>query len=141
MIEHTARMNVGPELDYDLDPSVTRGVVFMLLGPMLIAFAIWLLLVSTGGPCIGGFAMFCAGLFFLFACAVAVVAKLVDTGLARVPKPLRAFLTAIIVAAIAVGLILVSIGMMLPMWILSPFVITSAYCAGLCSLLSGASSR
>jgi len=114
---------------------------FVLLGPMLIAFAACLIVVWVGGPCAIGFVPSCAAISILFACFISAIAKPIDEGLAQVlSMPLRGPLIAVIGAAIAVGSILVLSKTMLPLWVLAPVAIAGAYCAGLCSLLSGDSS-
>jgi len=141
MAEHTGA-GTRPASDNDEGRTPMKRLVFLLLGPTLIAFVIWLIVFCASGPCAHGLALFCAVIFFLLTCLVSAIAKLIDADLAyTVPMPWRALLTAIIGATIAAGLILALGGTTLPLWILAPFAISGAYCAGLCSVLSGASSR
>lgn len=112
-----------------------RAFTFLLLGPALAATAWMIYVVTSNGPL--SFAAASAMILFIFTVFVAAIAALVDGSLARaLPVYLRAPLTAIIGAAIPVGVILGWAGCVLPQQIWMPFAIGGALCMGACSLLS-----
>src|SRR5689334_14012913 len=144
MVEHMTRTGAGTRTASDDDEGRTpmKRLVFLLLGPTLIAFVIWLIVFCASGPCAHGLALFCAVIFFLLGCVVSAIAKPVDGYLSRaLPLPLGALLNAILGGTIGVGMVLAAFRMMLPLWILAPFAISGAYCAGLCSVFSGDAGR
>lgn len=113
-----------------------RCIVFTFLGPILGLFGVALLDVAAGR----GFPHeFGEGgvMSLIFSLIVSVVTMPVDGSLAYVlPIPLRAPLTAIVGATIAVGLDLALIGKMLPQQILMQIAVAGALSMGTCSLLS-----
>jgi hypothetical protein len=114
-----------------------RALVFLLLGPMLGVCGAALVDVAAGRAVNGDFEG--AVMAYFFGLAVSAATGPIDGYLARiVPIYLRAPLTAIVGATIAVGLILAMGRMMLPPQILMQFAITGAVCMGVCSVFSNA---
>jgi hypothetical protein len=118
-----------------------RPLVFALFGPASVVFTVFA--IDGGGCRLDGIAAFIAMLLFLFTQSVSAIAGPIDGYLARtLPLELRAPLTAITGATVAVGLVLAlnwmifPHGGMLPQEILKPFAIGGALCMGVCSLLS-----
>jgi hypothetical protein len=119
--------------------SLQRALVFVLLGPLLgvlIAF-------SVVAIAIRGYAadLYGVPIAFLFSLVVCAIAGLVDGVLAwAAPISLRAPLTAIVGAAVAVGLVLflgAQLGATtLPMHTLIPIAVIGALNIGACSLLT-----
>ena len=120
-----------------------RTVAFLLLGPSLVAIAVWMVAVAIAGR-IDDFVAICAMVSFLLTLPVSAIAGLVDGYLApAMPAPLRAPLTAAIGAALASGLFLTLFTIMFSTPA-PPEIMNGALCAGLflllpmgvCSLLS-----
>ena len=124
--------------------SMKRPVVFLLLGPSLVALAVWMVAAAIAGRIDDSFIGICAITSFLLTLPVSSIAGLVDGYLARgLPTLLRAFLTAAIGMTGAIGLVL-NLFMMMFSSTVPPEVMNGALCAGfflllpmgLCSLLS-----
>jgi hypothetical protein len=121
-----------------------RPVVFLLLGPSLVALAVWMVAVAIAGRIDDAFVALCTTASFLLTLPVSAITGLMDGYLApAMPAPLRASLTAAIGAALASGLFLTLFTMMFSRPV-PPEVMNGALCAGLflllpmgvCSLLS-----
>ena len=121
-----------------------RPVVFLLLGPSLVALAVWMVAVAIAGRFDDSFVALCATASFLLTLPVSATTGLMDGYLARgLPALLRAFLTAAFGMTIAIGLVLALFMMMFSPTV-PPEVMNGALCAGvllllpmgLCSLLS-----
>jgi hypothetical protein len=121
-----------------------RPVVFLLLGPSLVALAVWMVAAAIAGRIDDSFVGICAITSFLLTLPVSAIAGLVDGYLARgLPTLLRAFLTAAFGMTIAIGLVLALFTVMFSSTV-PPEVMNGALCAGfflllpmgLCSLLS-----
>jgi hypothetical protein len=121
-----------------------RPVVFLLLGPSLVALAVWMVAAAIAGRIDDSFVGICAITSFLLTLPVSAIAGLVDGYLARgLPTLLRAFLTAAFGMTIAIGLVLALFTIMFSSTV-PPEVMNGALCAGfflllpmgLCSLLS-----
>jgi hypothetical protein len=109
-----------------------RALVFLLLGPALVVFVIWLAFRAPVAPVVATIAM----LLFLLICLLSAMAGLVDGCLARaVPILVRAPLTAIAGSALAF-LFLSLLGMTPSPMEVKSFAIAGALYIGLCSLLS-----
>ena len=110
-----------------------RALVFLLLGPASVVFAIWAAFRAPVDRLVAIIAM----LLFSFTFLVSAIAGLVDGCLAR-PFPIlaRAPLTAIAGAALAVGLVLTLFGITPQPKEVMPFAIICALYMGACSLLS-----
>ncbi len=84
-----------------------RPVVFLLLGPSLVALAVWMVAAAIAGRIDDSFIGVCAITAFLLTLPVSSIAGLMDGYLARgLPTLLRASLTAAFGMTIAIGLIL-----------------------------------
>ena len=121
-----------------------RPVVFLLLGPSLVALAVWMVAAAIAGRIDDSFIGVCAITAFLLTLPVSSIAGLMDGYLARgLPTLLRASLTAAFGMTIAIGLVLALFMMMFSPTV-PPEVMNGALCAGfllllpmgLCSLLS-----
>jgi len=121
-----------------------RPVVFLLLGPSLVALAVWTVAAAIAGRIDDSFVGVCAVTAFLLTLPVSAITGLADGYLASaLPAPLRAPLTAAIGMTGAVSLVLALFTMMFSSTV-PPEVMTGALCAGLflllpmalCSLLS-----
>ncbi|MBR1274233.1 hypothetical protein [Bradyrhizobium sp. AUGA SZCCT0283] len=121
-----------------------RTVTFLLLGPLLVTLAVWMVAVAIAGRIDDAFVAICATASFLFALPVSAITGLMDGYLARgLPSLLRASLTAAIGASLASGLFLTLFTIMFSRPV-PPEVMNGALCAGfflllpmgLCSLLS-----
>ena len=121
-----------------------RPVVFLLLGPSLVALAVWMVAVAIAGRIDDAFVALCTTASFLLTLPVSAITGLLDGYLApAMPAPLRAPLTAAIGAALASGLFLILFTMMFSRPV-PPEIMNGAFCAGLflllpmgvCSLLS-----
>jgi hypothetical protein len=122
-----------------------RPVVFLLLGPSLVALAVWMVAAAIAGRIDDSFVGICAITSFLLTLPVSSITGLVDGYLARgLPTTLlRAFLTAAFGMTIAIGLVLALFTIMFSPTV-PPEVMNAALCAGfflllpmgLCSLLS-----
>ena len=90
-----------------------RPVVFLLLGPSLVALAVWMVAAAIAGRIDDSFVGICAITSFLLTLPVSSITGLVDGYLARgLPALLRAFLTAAFGMTIAIGLLLALFTMM-----------------------------
>jgi hypothetical protein len=123
--------------------SMKRALVFLLLAPTLVAVTVWLMIAPAGTGLGVDIRELCAVVLFSYTFVVSAITWPIDEVLARVvPIPLRAPLTAIVGAGIAVGPVLALAGMMvsqrtmLPLSALLPFAIGGALGMGACSLLS-----
>jgi hypothetical protein len=123
---------------------VKRTVMFFLLGPSLVALAVWMVAVAIAGRIDDAFVALCTTASFLLTLPVSAITGLVDGYLARgLPALLRAFLTAAIGMTGAIGLVLALFTMTFSPTV-PPEVVNGALCAGcflllpmgLCSLLS-----
>ena len=121
-----------------------RTMMFLLLGPSLVALAVWMVAVAIAGRIDDAFVGICAIAAFLLTLPVSAIAGLVDGYLARaLPALLRASLTAAFGTAMAIGLVLALFTMMFSTPV-PPEVMNGALCAGfflllpmgVCSLLS-----
>jgi hypothetical protein len=121
-----------------------RQVMFLLLGPSLVALAVWMVAVAIAGRIDDAFVALCATASFLLTLPVSAITGLVDGYLARgLPTLLRASLTAAFGMTVAIGLVLVLFTIMFSSSV-PPEVMNGALCAGfllllpmgLCSLLS-----
>ena len=104
--------------------------MFLLLGPSLVALAVWMVAVAIAGRIDDAFVALCATASFLLTLPVSAITGLVDGYLApALPAPLRAPLTAAIGAALASGLSshLVHDDVLKPV---PPEVMNGALCAG-----------
>jgi len=121
-----------------------RPVVFLLLGPSLVALAVWMVAAAIAGRIDDSFIGICAVTSFLLTLPVSSITGLMDGYLARgLPTLLRAFLTAAFGMTIAIGLVLALFAMMFSLTVPTE-VMNGAICAGfflllpmgVCSLLS-----
>jgi hypothetical protein len=124
--------------------SMKRPVVFLLLGPSLVALAVWMVAAAIAGRIDDSFIGVCAITSFLLTLPVSAITGLVDGYLARgLPALSRAFLTAAIGMTGAIGLVLALFTMMFSSTVPSEVVNAAIYAGlflllpmGLCSLLS-----
>src|SRR4030095_12116202 len=94
--------------------SMKRPVVFLLLGPSLVALAVWMVAAAIAGRIDDSFTSVCAITSFLLTLPVSSIAGLVDGYLVRgLPALLRAFLTAAFGMTTAIGLVLALFAIML----------------------------
>ena len=128
---------------------MNRTVVFLLLGPSLVALAVLMVAAAIAGRIDDGFIAVCAMASFLLTLPVSAITGLVDGYLARgLPALLRAFLTATVGMTMAIGLVLALFTIMFSPTV-PPEVMNGALCAGfllllpmgLCSLLSNDGDR
>ena len=121
-----------------------RPVVFLLLGPSLVALAVWMVAAAIAGRIDDSFVGVCAITAFLLTLPVSGITGLVDGYLARgLPALLRALLTAIVGTTGAIGLVLALFTMIFSQTA-PPEIVNVAIYAGLflllpmgvCSLLS-----
>ena len=121
-----------------------RTVIFLLLGPSLVALAVWMVAVAIAGRIDDAFVAVCTTASFLLTLPVSAITGLVDGYLARgLPALLRAFLTAAVGMTITIGMVLALFVMIFSSTV-PPEVMNGALCAGfflllpmgLCSLLS-----
>ena len=90
-----------------------RPMVFLLLGPSLVALAVWMVAAAIAGRIDDSFIGVCAMTAFLLTLPVSSITGLMDGYLARgLPTLLRAFLTAAFGMTIAIGLVLALFAMM-----------------------------
>ena len=124
--------------------SMKRPVVFLLLGPSLVALAVWMVAAAIAGRIDDSFVGVCAITSFLLTLPVSGITGLVDGYLARgLPALLRALLTAIVGTTGAIGLVLALFTMIFSQTA-PPEIVNVAIYAGLflllpmgvCSLLS-----
>jgi hypothetical protein len=144
MIEKSLQSGFASEDLKEGSTSMKRPVVFLLLGPSLVALAVWMVAAAIAGRIDDSFIGICAITSFLLTLPVSSIAGLVDGYLARgLPTLLRAFLTAAIGMTGAIGLVLTLFMMMFSPTVPQE-VMNGALCAGfflllpmgLCSLLS-----
>jgi hypothetical protein len=121
-----------------------RPVVFLLLGPSLVALAVWMVAAAIAGRIDDSFVGICAITSFLLTLPVSWLTGLVDGYLARsLPALLRALLTAVVGTTGAIGLVLALFTMIFSQTA-PPEIVNVAIYAGLflllpmgvCSLLS-----
>lgn len=121
-----------------------RPVVFLLLGPSLVALAVWMVAAAIAGRIDDSFVGICAITSFLLTLPVSSITGLMDGYLARgLPALLRAFLTAAFGMTIAIGLVLALFTLIFSQTV-PPEIVNVAIYAGLflllpmgvCSLLS-----
>jgi hypothetical protein len=144
MIEKSLQSGFASEDSKEGSTSMKRPVVFLLLGPSLVALAVWMVAAAIAGRIDDSFIGVCAITSFLLTLPVSAIAGLVDGYLARgLPTLLRAFLTAAVGMTIAIGMVLALFTIMFSSTV-PPEVMNGALCAGfflllpmgLCSLLS-----
>jgi len=124
--------------------SMKRPVVFLLLGPSLVALAVWMVAAAIAGRIDDSFINVCAITSFLLTLPVSAITGLVDGYLARgLPALLRAFLTAATGMTGAIGLVLALFTIMFSSTVPPEVVNVAIYAGlflllpmGLCSLLS-----
>ena len=121
-----------------------RTLMFVLLGPSLVALAVWMVAVAIAGRIDDAFVALCTTASFLLTLPVSSITGLMDRYLAGgLPTLLRAFLTAAFGMTIAIGLVLALFAMMFSLTVPTE-VMNGAICAGfflllpmgVCSLLS-----
>ena len=144
MIQKSLQSGFASEDLKEGSTSMKRPVVFLLLGPSLVALAGWMVAAAIAGRSDDSFVGVCAITAFLLTLPVSSITGLVDGYLARgLPTLLRAFLTAAFGMTIAIGLVLALFTIMFSPTV-PPEVMNGALCAGfllllpigLCSLLS-----
>ncbi|MDE5458110.1 hypothetical protein GWE18_35940 [Bradyrhizobium sp. CSA112] len=144
MIQKSLQSGFAPEDSKEGSTSMKRTVMFLLLGPSLVALAVLMVAVAIAGPVDDAFVALCVTASFLITLPVSAITGLVDGYLARgLPPLLRAFLAAAIGMMGAIGLVLALFKMMFSPTV-PPEVMNGALCAGfflllpmgLCSLLS-----
>jgi len=144
MIQKSLQSGFASEDSKEGSTSMKRTVMFLLLGPSLVALAVWMVAVAIAGRVDDAFVALCATASFLLTLPVSAITGLADGYLASaLPAPLRAPLTAAIGMTGAVSLVLALFTMMFSSTV-PPEVMTGALCAGLflllpmalCSLLS-----
>jgi hypothetical protein len=149
MIEKSPPSGFAPEDLKEGSTSMKRPVVFLLLGPSLVALAVWMVAAAIAGRIDDSFVGVCAITAFLLSLPVSGITGLVDGYLARgLPALLRAFLTAAFGMMIAIGLLLTLFRIMFSATV-PPEIMNAALCAGfflllpmgLCSLLSNDTGR
>jgi hypothetical protein len=115
-------------------PSPRRGLVFLLLGPMLGVLIALVPHAASGGFSVGP--AFIGDILFLFGLLVCGIAGVIDGILSRtLPIALRAPLIALVGAMIAIGLPAALLGPP-PAELSIALGIGGALCTGVCSLLS-----
>jgi hypothetical protein len=149
MIEKSLQPGFASEDLKEGSTSMKRPVAFLLLGPSLVALAVWMVAAAIAGRIDDSFIGICAITSFLLTLPVSSITGLLDGYLARgLPTLLRAFLTAAFGMTIAIGLVLALFTIMFSPTV-PPEVMNGALCAGfflllpmgLCSLLSDDGSR
>jgi hypothetical protein len=114
-----------------------RALVFLVVGPALVATVALLALTQAGGAPDGGLAKALATALFFFTLPVAALAGALDAFLVRAfAVPLRAPLIAAVGAVIASGLAFLLFNGFMPPSGLKFFAMGGAACMGLCSLLA-----
>ena len=115
-----------------------RALVFLVLGPVLVAVIAPLAVAQVSGPPARGVLQILAIVLFFFTLPVAALAGSFDAYLARAfAIPLRAPLIAAVGAIIASGLAYILFNCLLPSpYYLTFFAIGGAACMGVCSLLA-----
>jgi hypothetical protein len=144
MIQKSPRSGFAPEDSKEGSTSMKRTAIFLLLGPSLVALAVWMVAVAIAGTVDDAFVALCVMASLLLTLPVSAITGLVDGHLApAVPASLRAPLSAAIGAVLASGLFLTLFTMMFSRPV-PPEIMNGAFCAGLflllpmgvCSLLS-----
>jgi hypothetical protein len=144
MVEKSPQSGFALEDLKEGSTSMKRPVVFLLLGPSLVALAVWTVAAAIAGRIDDSFVGVCAVTAFLLTLPVSAITGLMDGYLARgLPTLLRAFLAAAFGMTIAIGLVLALFTIMFSPTV-PPEVMNGALCAGLflllpmgvCSLLS-----
>jgi hypothetical protein len=144
MIEKSLQSGFASEDLKEGSTSMKRPVVFLLLGPSLVALAVWMVAAAIAGRIDDSFIGVCAITSFLLTLPVSAITGLVDGYLARgLPALSRAFLTAAIGMTGAIGLVLALFTIMFSSTVPSEVVNAAIYAGlflllpmGLCSLLS-----
>ena len=114
-----------------------RALVFLVVGPALVAAVTLLAVAQAGGTPAGEFAKVLATVLFFFTLPVSALAGSVDAYLTRTfAVPLRAPLIAAVGAVTASGLALILFSCLLPPAALKFFAMGGAACMGMCSLLA-----
>jgi hypothetical protein len=117
--------------------SLKRTYAFLLRGPILGVFGVMLNEAVVKGRAINWDIDEGTVMAFIFSLVVSAITRPVDGYFAHVlPVLLRAPLTAIAGATIAVGLLLSLVGKMVPQQTLMSIAIIGASCRGVCSLSS-----
>jgi hypothetical protein len=144
MVEKSLQSGFASEDLKEGSTSMKRPMVFLLLGPSLVALAVWMVAAAIAGRIDDSFIGVCAMTAFLLTLPVSSITGLMDGYLARgLPTLLRAFLTAAFGMTIAIGLVLALFAMMFSLTVPTE-VMNGAICAGfflllpmgVCSLLS-----
>jgi hypothetical protein len=144
MIEKSLQSGFASEDLKEGSTSMKRPVVFLLLGPSLVALAVWMVAAAIAGRIDDSFVGICAITAFLLTLPVSSITGLVDGYLARgLPALLRALLTAVVGTTGAIGLVLALFTMIFSQTA-PPEIVSVAIYAGLflllpmgvCSLLS-----
>ena len=144
MIQKSLQSGFASEELKEGSTSMKRPVVFLLLGPSLVALAVWMVAAAIAGRIDDSFVGVCAITSFLLTLPVSGITGLVDGYLARgLPALLRALLTAIVGTTGAIGLVLALFTMIFSQTA-PPEIVNVAIYAGLflllpmgvCSLLS-----
>ncbi|MEH2613739.1 hypothetical protein [Bradyrhizobium sp. AZCC 1693] len=144
MIEKLRQSGFASEDLKEGSSSMKRPVVFLLLGPSLVALAVWMVAAAIAGRIDDSFVGICAITSFLLTLPVSSITGLMDGYLARgLPALLRAFLTAAFGMTIAIGLVLALFTLIFSQTV-PPEIVNVAIYAGLflllpmgvCSLLS-----
>src|SRR5437899_9834970 len=130
MIEKSLQSGFESEDLEDGSTSMKRPVVFLLLGPSLVALAVWMVAAAIAGRIDDSFIGVCAITAFLLTLPLAAITGLMDGYLARgLPTLLRASLTAAFGMTIGIGLILALFAIMFSPTV-PPEVMNGALCAG-----------
>ena len=130
MIQKSLQSGFAPEDLKEGSTSMKRTVMFLLLGPSLVALAVWMVAAAIAGRIDDSFVGVCAITAFLLTLPVSAITGLMDGYLARgLPTLLRASLTAAFGMTIAIGLVLALFTMMFSTTV-PPEVMNGAFCAG-----------
>jgi hypothetical protein len=116
--------------------SMKRAFVFLVLAPVSVFVIVFLLCVTIFGGKSADLAALCAMVLAVVTLPASVTAGLADGYLCILPISLRAYLTAMVGAAIATGEALVLFSSLLPPSIVLTLAIGGAVVMGACSLLS-----
>jgi hypothetical protein len=144
MIQKSLQSGFASEDLKEGSTSMKRPVVFLLLGPSLVALAVWMVAAAIAGRIDDSFVGICAITAFLLTLPVSSITGLVDGYLARgLPTLLRALLTAVVGTTGAIALVLALFTMIFSQTA-PPEIVNVAIYAGLflllpmgvCSLLS-----
>jgi hypothetical protein len=144
MIQKSLQSGFASEDLKEGSTSMKRPVVFLLLGPSLVALAVWMVAAAIAGRIDDSFVGICAITAFLLTLPVSLITGFVDGYLARgLPTLLRALLTAVVGTTGAIALVLALFTMIFSQTA-PPEIVNVAIYAGLflllpmgvCSLLS-----